>query len=70
MAKRGYSLYEIEQFMREAGAERVTYDAVIDLENELERVTEKLATRALKYAHHAGRRKLIRKSDVMFTLSK
>ncbi|MDE1825393.1 MAG: NFYB/HAP3 family transcription factor subunit [Candidatus Micrarchaeota archaeon] len=64
MAKRGFSLYDIEQFMREAGAEQVTEDAVEDLERELERITEKLAERALKYAKHAGRSKLIRRSDV------
>ncbi|MDE1762052.1 MAG: NFYB/HAP3 family transcription factor subunit [Candidatus Micrarchaeota archaeon] len=67
MAKRGFSLYDIEQFMKEAGAEQVTEDAVVELERELERLTEKLAHRALRYSHHAGRRKLIRKADVMLT---
>ncbi|MGB9732919.1 MAG: histone [Candidatus Micrarchaeia archaeon] len=62
---RGYSLYDIEQFIREAGAEKVTEDAVLDLEKELERLTEKIAERALKYARHAGRKKLIKGSDVM-----
>jgi len=65
LAERGFSLYDIEQFIREAGAERVTEDAVVDLELELERLTEKIAERALKYAEHAGRRKLIRGSDVL-----
>ncbi|MGC8710711.1 MAG: histone [Candidatus Micrarchaeia archaeon] len=65
MAERGFSLYDIEQFIREAGAERVTEDAVVDLELELERLTEKIADRALKYAKHAGRSKLIRGSDVL-----
>jgi histone H3/H4 len=65
LAERGFSLYDIEQFIREAGAERVTEDAVVDLELELERLTEKIADRALKYAKHAGRNKLIRGSDVL-----
>ena len=67
MAKRGFSLYDMEQFLKEAGAEQVTEDAVLDLEKELERITERLAERSLRYAKHAGRRKLIKKADVMLT---
>lgn len=67
MAERGFSLYDVEQFIREAGAERVTEDAVLDLERELERLTERIAQKALKYANHAGRRKLIRRSDIVLT---
>ncbi|MDE1850775.1 MAG: NFYB/HAP3 family transcription factor subunit [Candidatus Micrarchaeota archaeon] len=67
MGKRGFSLYDVEQFMREAGAQQVTEDAVVDLEKELERLTEKLADHALRYAKHAGRRKLIKKSDILLT---
>ena len=67
MAKRGFSLYDVEQIMREAGAEQMTEDAVVDLEKELERITEKIAERALRYAKHAGRNKLIRKSDILLT---
>ena len=67
MVKRGFSLYDMEQFMREAGAEQVTEDAVLELEKELERLTETLAHRTLKYAKHAGRSKLIKKSDIMLT---
>jgi histone H3/H4 len=62
---RGFSLYDIEQFIREAGAEKVTEDAVLDLEKELERLTEKIANKALKYARHAGRKKLIKGSDIL-----
>ncbi len=65
MRGRGFSLYEIEQFIREAGAEKVTEDAVLDLEKELERLTEKIAGKALKYAEHAGRKRLIKGSDVL-----
>ncbi|MGC8662339.1 MAG: histone-like protein [Candidatus Micrarchaeia archaeon] len=66
MSGRGYSLYEIEQFIREeAGAEKITEDAVLGLEMELERLTEKMAEKALKYAKHAGRKRLIKSSDVL-----
>lgn len=67
MVKRGFSLYDIEQFMKEAGAQQVTEDAVLELEKELERLTEHLAHRTLRYAKHAGRSKLIKKSDIMLT---
>ncbi len=67
MVLRKFSLYDIEQFMREAGAERITEDAVIDLEKEMERLAEKISNRAMRYAEHAGRRKLIRKEDIMLT---
>ncbi len=67
MGERAFSLYDVEQFIREAGAERVTEDAVLDLERALERLTESLANKAMKYAAHAGRKKLIRKDDVLLT---
>lgn len=65
MSNRGFSLYDIEQFIREAGAEKVTEDAVLDLEKELERLTEKIANKAMRYAMHAGRKKLIKDSDIL-----
>jgi histone H3/H4 len=64
LGERAFSLYDVEQFIREAGAERVTEDAVLDLERELEKLAEDLAARAKRYAEHAGRSRLIRKSDV------
>lgn len=62
---RAYSLYEVERFIREAGAEKVTEDAVLNLEKELERLTLILAERSKAYAEHAGRKKLIKRSDVL-----
>ena len=67
MGSRKFSLYDIEQFMREAGAERITEDAIMDLEREMERLAEKITNKALRYAEHAGRRKLIKRSDVALT---
>lgn len=65
--KRLFSLYEMEQFIREAGAEKVTEDAVRDLEREIEKLANSVAKKAIKYAAHAGRKKLIRTSDVLLT---
>ncbi len=57
----------MEQFIREAGAEKVTEDAVLDLEKELEKLAESITNKAMRYAEHAGRRKLIKKSDILLT---
>lgn len=38
---------------------------MLDLEKRLEKLTEALAGRAIRYAEHAGRKKLIRKNDVL-----
>ena len=67
MGAKAYSLYDIEDFLKEAGAERVTEDAVLNLERELENLTEIVANKAIKYAAHAGRRKMINKNDVLLT---
>ena len=58
-------MYDVEQFIREAGAERVTEDAVLDLERELEKLAEKMTNKAVRYAAHAGRHKLIKREDIL-----
>lgn len=65
LGERAFSLYDIEAFIREAGAEKVTEDAVLNLERELEKLAESVANRAAKYAAHAGRHRLIKKNDVL-----
>ena len=67
MSERKFSLYDIEKFIREAGAEKVTEEAVLDLERELEKLAERIANKAMRYAEHAGRKKLIRRSDILLT---
>ncbi len=67
MGARKFSLYDIEPFIKEAGAERITEDAVLELEIEIEKLAENLTKRAMRYAEHAGRRKLIRTEDVILT---
>ncbi len=69
MSDREFSLYDIEQFLREAGAEKVTEDAVLNLEKELARLADKVTNKAIKYAAHAGRKKLIKKEDILLTRS-
>jgi histone H3/H4 len=64
MKKREFSLYDIEQFLREAGAERVNERAVISLEKELEDTVRELVGNASMYASYAGRKRLIKNSDV------
>jgi histone H3/H4 len=65
--RRKFSLYDIEQFLREAGAERVTEDAVMDLEKEIERLADRIANKAVRYAAHAGRKRLIKREDILLT---
>lgn len=67
MSERRFSLYDVEQFLREAGAEKVTEDAVLNLERELEKLSDKIASKAIRYAAHAGRKKLIRREDILLT---
>ncbi len=64
---RKFSLYDVEQFIREAGAERISEDAVLDLEMELESFADSIAQEAIKYAGHAGR-KLIKSEDILLAL--
>jgi histone H3/H4 len=67
MSDREFSLYDVEQFLREAGDERVTEDAVLNLERELAKLADKVTNKAIKYAAHAGRKKLIRREDILLT---
>jgi histone H3/H4 len=62
--KRAFSLYDVEQFLREAGAERINEKAVISLEKELQDTVNEIVHEASIYANYAGRRKLINVSDI------
>jgi histone H3/H4 len=67
--RRGFSLYDIEEFLKEVGCTRVSESAVISLEKELEDTVKELVTDAEVYAHYAGRRRLIKRSDVELATS-
>ena len=62
--QRGFSPYDIEQFLKEAGAEKINENAVFEFEKELEGMLDELVEQAKIYANYAGRKKLIRGSDI------
>lgn len=59
-----FSLYDIEQILRDAGAERIQEKAVISLEKELQDIAKELVEAASVYANYAGRKKVINVSDI------
>lgn len=61
---RVFSLYDIEEFLKEAGAERINERAVVTLERELENTVKELVSGAQIYANYAGRRTRIEESDI------
>jgi histone H3/H4 len=65
LVNREFSLYDIEQFLREAGAEKVNERAVLSLEKELEDTVKELLAEASVYANYAGRKRLIKRSDIV-----
>jgi histone H3/H4 len=65
LGKRTFSMYDVEQFIREAGAEKVNERAVICLEKELKETADHLVELAATYANHAGRTRTIKRSDVV-----
>lgn len=63
--KKGFSFYDIEQFLRDAGAQKINEGAVDMFENELEETVNELIDKAKVYANYAGRKKLIKDSDII-----
>jgi histone H3/H4 len=65
MAKRrNFSLYDIEEVLKGAGATRVHEKAIISFETELEETVRELVSEAQFYANYAGRSNLITNSDI------
>ena len=64
MKTRGFSLYDVEEFLREAGAEKINDNAVKSLEDELEETVKEMVGAARVYANYAGRRTVIKRSDI------
>jgi histone H3/H4 len=62
--ERVFSLYDMEQVLREAGAERVNERAVVSLAEEMENTVNEILSEAEVYANYAGRTRLINDSDV------
>ncbi len=61
---RAFSLYDIEEFLKEAGAEKINEKAVLSLEKELEDTVKELVDEAEVYANYAGRPEQIMNSDL------
>jgi histone H3/H4 len=61
---RAFSLYDIEEFLKEAGAERINERAVVTLERELENTVNEIVSGAQIYANYAGRTTRIEESDI------
>ncbi len=62
--QKGFSYYDIEEFLRDAGAKRINEGAVVSFERELEDTVKNLIDEAGMYANYAGRQKKITYSDV------
>jgi len=62
-----FSLYDVEQFLKEAGAEKVNERAVVSLERELQDTVNRLVENASVYANYAGRSRIITLNDVMLS---
>ncbi len=69
MKRRGFSPYDIEGFLREAGAEDVNEKAVFCLKRELEELTKDLVESARAYANYGGRQSLIKRNDLLLARS-
>ncbi len=68
MVKKCFSLYDIEEFLKEAGAESFNEKTVFSLKKELEELTKELVCSAQAYANYAGRKNTIKSSDVRMVL--
>jgi histone H3/H4 len=62
--ERAFSLYDVEQFLKDAGADRINEKAVISLESELRDMVNEIVNEAAIYANYAGRKRLIDVSDI------
>ena len=62
--KKGFSYYDVEQFLKEAGAEKVNERALTSFKEELEDEVKSLLNEAEMCATYAGRKSLIKCSDI------
>ena len=53
----------VEKLIREAGADRVSQGAAVELAEVLEKIGMEISARAIKFAKHAGR-KTVTSSDI------
>lgn len=65
MKRNGFSSYDIEEFLKDAGGEDINEKAVFCLKRELEELTNELIESARVYANYAGRKRVIKRSDML-----
>jgi histone H3/H4 len=63
MSKKLLPLAAMEKILKQAGAERVSDKAKAALKNVVEEITTKIATQAVTFASHAGR-KTVKEGDI------
>ncbi|MEM3841682.1 MAG: hypothetical protein QXN59_03250 [Candidatus Micrarchaeaceae archaeon] len=61
---KGFSYYDVEQFLKEAGAERINEKAIMSFKEELEQEVKMLLSEAEICATYAGRKSTIKPSDI------
>lgn len=69
MKKLLLSMYDLEEFLKEAGAEKVHEKAVRSLGAELQNTILELLEEASVYANYAGRKRLINAEDIALASS-
>lgn len=69
MSKRLIPLAAMEKVMKSAGADRVSDKAKLALKNIIEDIAEEIASDAVKYAFHAGR-KTVKAGDIKLAAKK
>ncbi len=67
--RRAFSYYDVEKFLRDAGAERINEKAVVSFEEELQNTVKELVSEAEIYAKYAGRNRTITDSDIRMAKS-
>jgi len=60
-------LASMEKIISEAGAERVSEDAKLELKRIIEEYSIKIAEKAIKFAQHAGR-KTVKSEDIKLAI--
>ncbi len=69
MQEKKFSYYDVEQFLREAGAERINEDAIRSFAEELNDYMKEVVEEAEVYANHAGRTRVVTNSDIEMAAS-
>ena len=69
MSQKILPLAAMEKVLKQCGAERVSDNAKVALKNAIEDMASEIATQAVRFAHHAGR-KTIKAGDIRLAAKK